>query len=90
VGASVSKQIKQNKNDDSRYRSDDYAANGYVSYDTKYNAGTVSVSRSSQHSSNYSLSSQGSVAWTQKISMSAKAPKPQAWWSTPISTARAG
>jgi hypothetical protein len=66
VGASVSKQIKQNKNDDSRYRSDDYAANGYVSYDTKYNAGTVSVSRSSQHSSNYSLSSQGSVAWTQK------------------------
>ena len=49
VGASVSKQIKQNKNDDSRYRSDDYAANGYVSYNTKYNAGTVSVSRSSQH-----------------------------------------
>ena len=66
VGASVSKQIKQNKNDDSRYRSDDYAANGYVSYNTKYNAGTVSVSRSSQHSSNYSLSSQGSVAWTEK------------------------
>ncbi|MBT0604794.1 hypothetical protein, partial [Klebsiella quasipneumoniae] len=36
VGASVSKQIKQNKNDDSRYRSDDYAANGYDSYVTKY------------------------------------------------------
>lgn len=74
------KQIKQNKNDDSRYRSDDYAANGYVSYDTKYNAGTVSVSRSSQHSSNYSLSSQGSLAWTEKMFMSAKALKPQAWW----------
>ncbi len=46
----------------------------------KYNAGTVSVSRSSQHSSNYSLSSQGSPAWTEKMFMSAKALKPQAWW----------
>lgn len=90
VGASVSKQLKQNKEDSSSYRSDDYATSGYVSYDTKYNAGTVSVSRSSQHSSNYSLSSQGSVAWTQKMFMSAKARKPRAWWSTPISTARAG
>lgn len=79
MGASVSKQIKQNKNDDSRYRSDDYAANGYVSYDTKYNAGTVSVSRSSQHSSNYSLSSQGSGT-DGKMFMSAKALKPQARW----------
>lgn len=80
MGASVSKQIKQNKNDDSRYRSDDYAANGYVSYDTKYNAGTVSVSRSSQHSSNYSLSSQGNWHGRKKMFMSAKALKPQAWW----------
>ena len=66
VGASLSKRIKENKDDDSSYRSDDFAANGFVSYDTKYNAGTVSVTRSAEHSSNYSLSSQGSIAWTQK------------------------
>ncbi|MEZ0534225.1 TcfC E-set like domain-containing protein [Enterobacter sp. KB-221C9] len=65
VGASVSKQLKQKNDNASSYRTDDYATNGFVSYDTKYNAGTVSVSRSAQHSSNYSLSSQGSVAWTQ-------------------------
>ncbi|WNN73837.1 CS1-pili formation C-terminal domain-containing protein [Kluyvera cryocrescens] len=65
AGVSVSKRIKQN-NDDNDYSSDNYATNGFVSYDTKYNAGTVSVSRSSDHSSNVSLSSQGSVAWSQK------------------------
>ncbi|WP_435955412.1 TcfC E-set like domain-containing protein [Dryocola sp. BD626] len=63
VGASVSKRIKSG-DDNNRSRSDDYAANGYVAYDTKYNAGTVAVTRSSDHSSNFSLSSQGSVAWT--------------------------
>ncbi|MBB1200599.1 fimbrial biogenesis outer membrane usher protein [Enterobacteriaceae bacterium 89] len=66
AGASLSKRIKQNSDDRSSYRSDDYAANGFLSYDTKYNAGTVSVTRSAQHSSNYSLSSQGSIAWTEK------------------------
>jgi hypothetical protein len=65
AGASLSKRIKQG-NDDNSYRSDDYAANGFLSYDTKYNAGTVSMTRTAQNSSNYSLSSQGSVAWTQK------------------------
>lgn len=66
VGASLSKRIKQNNDDNSNYRSDDFAANGYVTYDTKYNAGTVAVTRSSDRSANYSLSSQGSIAWTQK------------------------
>lgn len=66
VGASISKRIKQNDNgNNSDYRSEDYAANGFVSYDTKYNAGTVAITRSSDRSANYSLSSQGSVAWTQ-------------------------
>lgn len=62
VGAAISKRIKS-KNDSS-YRADNYAANGYVSYDTKYNAGTVSVTQTSDHNSNVSFSSQGSVAWT--------------------------
>ncbi|HGM5492464.1 TPA: TcfC E-set like domain-containing protein [Serratia fonticola] len=66
VGVSVSKRIKQNNDSDNSYTSDNYAANGFASYDTKYNAGTVSVSRSSEHSSNVSLSSQGSLAWSQK------------------------
>lgn len=66
AGASVSKQLNQKNESASSYRSDDYATNGFVSYDTKYNVGTVSVSRSAQRSANYSLSSQGSVAWAQK------------------------
>ena len=66
AGASVSKRLKQKNSDDSGYSSGDFAANGFASYDTKYNTGTVSASRSSDNSSNISLSSQGSVAWTQK------------------------
>jgi outer membrane usher protein FimD/PapC len=34
-----------------------------MSYDTKYNAGTVSVTRSGDNSTNMNFSSQGSVAW---------------------------
>lgn len=67
VGASVSKRIKQsggNGNDNS-FSSDNSALSGFATYDTKYNAGTLSASRSSDHSSNVSLNSQGSVAWTQ-------------------------
>ncbi|MBS0847894.1 CS1-pili formation C-terminal domain-containing protein [Citrobacter sp. JGM124] len=63
VGASVSKRIKQNSNSN-QYDSDNVSVNGFASYDTKYNAGTLSASHSSEHSSNISLSSQGSVAWT--------------------------
>ncbi len=63
VGAAISKRIR-GSDDNTSYRSDDYAVNGYAAYDTKYNAGTVAVTRSSDHSTNYSLSSQGSVAWT--------------------------
>ncbi len=62
AGASLSKRIKQS-GDDNRYRSDDFAASGYLNYDTKYNAGTLSATRSSDSSSNFSLSSQGSIAW---------------------------
>ena len=64
VGASLSKRVKSSGNDDSNKYSDDVAANGFVSYDTKYNAGTVAVSRASDRSTNVSLSSQGSIAWT--------------------------
>lgn len=63
VGASLSKRIKNDGNNES-YSADDYTANGYVSYDTKYSAGTVSVTRSSDHNSNVSFSSLGSIAWT--------------------------
>ena len=63
AGASLSKRIKSSNNDNS-YRSDDFSANGYLSYDTKYNAGTLSATQTSNNSSNFSLSSQGSVAWT--------------------------
>lgn len=40
-----------------------YSVNGNMSYDTKYNAGTVSVTRSADNSTNMNFSSQGSVAW---------------------------
>ncbi|MFX4315840.1 fimbrial biogenesis outer membrane usher protein, partial [Enterobacter sp. 63] len=40
-----------------------YSVNGNMSYDTKYNAGTVSVTRSGDNSTNMNFSSQGSVAW---------------------------
>lgn len=41
----------------------DYSVNGNVSYATKYNAGTVSVTRSADNATNLNFSSQGSVAW---------------------------
>lgn len=68
VGASVSKRIKNSGEygNDNSFSSDNSAFNGFATYDTKYNAGTLSASRSSDHSSNISLNSQGSVAWTQK------------------------
>lgn len=72
VGASLSKQLKQKNENAKGYRSDDYAANGYLGYDTKYNAGTLSVSRSAQRNSNYNLSSQGSLAWTKNTIYAAK------------------
>ncbi len=63
VGTSVSKRIKRS-DDDNGYPSDDFAINSYASYDAKYNAGTVSVTRSSENNLNYTLNSQGSIAWT--------------------------
>ncbi len=41
----------------------DYSVNGNMSYATKYNAGTVSVTRSADNATNLNFSSQGSVAW---------------------------
>lgn len=63
VGASVSKRLKQSHKDTQSYQSDDYAANGYISYNTKFNAGTFSINHSAQGSSNYTLNSQGTLAW---------------------------
>lgn len=63
VGASLSKRLSDN-NRNSNARADDFSTSGYLSYDTKYNAGTVAVTRTSDRSSNVSLNSQGSVAWT--------------------------
>lgn len=41
----------------------DYSVNGNMSYATKYNVGTVSVTRSADNATNLNFSSQGSVAW---------------------------
>ncbi|MEH0884486.1 TcfC E-set like domain-containing protein [Enterobacter sp. UNJFSC 003] len=41
----------------------DYSVNGNMSYATKYNAGTVSITRSADNATNLNFSSQGSVAW---------------------------
>jgi len=65
LGTSVSKRI-QDGDDNNSYRSDDFAINSYASYDTKYNTGTVSVTRSSDNNTNYTLNSQGSIAWTKE------------------------
>ena len=64
VGASISKRLKSSEGGYDSYQSDDLSGNGYVSYDTKYNAGTLSVSSASGGSTNYNLSSHGSIAWT--------------------------
>lgn len=67
VGASVSKRISGGDESDSNsYQSDNFAINGYASYDTKYNTGTVSATRSSDNNTNLTLNSQGSVAWTKE------------------------
>ncbi|MGR7043467.1 TcfC E-set like domain-containing protein [Klebsiella aerogenes] len=65
VGTSVSKKINNNNKSNSGYQNDNVSLNGYVNYDTKNNTGMISLSRSSEHNSNISLSSQGSLGWTQ-------------------------
>lgn len=65
VGASLSKRIR-NSDNNKGYRYEDFAANSYISYDAKYNAGTVTITRSSDHSTNHSLSLQGSIGWTKE------------------------
>ena len=49
-----------------QYYDNNYSVNGNLSYDTKYNAGTVSVTRSADNSTNMNFSSQGSLAWAGK------------------------
>ncbi|MCG8708006.1 TcfC E-set like domain-containing protein [Brenneria sp. 4F2] len=63
AGASLAKRIKGG-GDDNRYNADDYSLNGFASYDTKYNAGTLAMTHTSRNNANLSLSSQGSLAWS--------------------------
>lgn len=58
VGLSASTRMSGEQHYDNNY-----SVNGNLSYDTKYNAGTVSVTRSADNSTNMNFSSQGSVAW---------------------------
>lgn len=62
IGASLSKRLKGGDSDNS-YGDDYFSTNGYLSYDTKYNAGTLSVSNASGNNTNYNLSSHGSIAF---------------------------
>lgn len=58
AGISASTRLSGEQNYDNNY-----AVNGNLSYDTRYNGGTVSVTRSADNSTNMNFSSQGSVAW---------------------------
>lgn len=58
VGLSASTRLSGEQAGDNRY-----SVNGNLGYDTKYNAGTVSVTRAGDASTNMNYSSQGSVAW---------------------------
>lgn len=57
AGISASTRLSGEQNYDNNY-----AVNGNLSYDTRYNGGTVSVTRSADNSTNMNFSSQGSVA----------------------------
>ncbi|MGX5028241.1 TcfC E-set like domain-containing protein [Enterobacter asburiae] len=58
AGISASTRLSGEQNYDNNY-----AVSGNLSYDTRYNGGTVSVTRSADNSTNMNFSSQGSVAW---------------------------
>lgn len=58
VGISASTRLSGEQNYDN-----DYSVNGNMSYATKYNSGTLSVTRSADNSTNTNFSSQGAVAW---------------------------
>ncbi|WP_217077074.1 TcfC E-set like domain-containing protein [Klebsiella sp. PL-2018] len=49
-----------------QYYDNNYSVNGNLSYDTKYNAGNVSVTRSADKSTSMNFSSQGALAWAGK------------------------
>jgi len=61
VGLSASTRLSGEQHYDNNY-----ALNGNLSYDTPYNTGTVSVTRSADNATNMNFSSQGSVAWAGK------------------------
>lgn len=60
VGGSVSKRIKE-KNTSGR--DNEHSANGYLAFDTKYNTGNASVTHTSDNTSTFNMSTQGSVGW---------------------------
>ncbi|VEC00583.1 fimbrial outer membrane usher protein TcfC [Cedecea lapagei] len=59
AGFSLSKQIKEKNTGDS-----DYSASGYSTFDTKYSAGTVSLSRPDNKRLNGNLTARGSLAYS--------------------------
>jgi len=58
VGLSTSTRLSGEQHYDN-----DYSVNGNLNYATKYNSGTVSVTRAADNSTNTNFSSQGSLAW---------------------------
>lgn len=58
VGLSTSTRLSGEQHYDNNY-----SVNGNLNYATKYNSGTVSVTRAADNSTNTNFSSQGSVAW---------------------------
>ncbi|NIF48660.1 fimbrial biogenesis outer membrane usher protein [Enterobacter sp. Ap-1006] len=59
AGFSISKQVKEKNKGDSHY-----SASGYSTFDTKYSAGTVSLSRPDDKRLNGNLTARGSVAYS--------------------------
>jgi hypothetical protein len=58
IGGSVSKRIKEKGTSG---RDNEHSANGYLAFDTKYNTGNASVTHTSDKTSTFNMSTQGSV-----------------------------
>lgn len=63
VGGSVSKRIKEKSTSG---RDNEHSANGYLAFDTKYNTGNASVTHTSDNTSTFNMSTQGSVGWAKR------------------------
>lgn len=61
AGFNLAKLVKDKHNGES-----DYSASGYAAFDTKYSAGTLSLSRPDNHRLNGNLTARGSVAYSDK------------------------